>query len=623
MSKITELAAKINKARQDYYNGTSTISDKVYDAWIDELMALDPKNPAVIGIGAEPVSNWEKYAHKNHMGSLNKCQTQDEFLAWQKKYATNSELALTLKLDGLSVSLIYENGVLVKAATRGSGKTGELITANVMKMQGVPLRLKDKITATIRGEILLSKDNHAKYCPEYSNARNAASGISRRYDGTGSDKLSILVYHLISDDIELKTQIEMFQALEELSFNVPTYYLVKSAQEILDYKNQYQASLRDQYPFDLDGLVVHNNDLAQQELFGSLNSKPYASIAYKFESVAKEGFIADIVVQIGNSGRATPVAIFDPKVSLMGAEVERASLHNFANIRDLGIGIGATVLVCRSNDVIPFVEEVIEEPEEIFEAPDNCPECGSALVERGEYVQCPNISDCPAQITGRIKNWIKELNILEWGDKLIEKLANEGLVENISDLYTLTVDELANLDRMGEKSAQNVYDELWKINPITLDQFIGGLSIPMIGSSTVKLLMEAGYDTLEAIRNLQLDDLHNIKGIGPAKGSSLIDGLEANSSLIDDLLANGVKIKDKVVGSLTGKSFALTGTMVNKRAVLEQRITEAGGTVKNSVGRGLTYLVINDLNSSSSKAVSARKYGTLLISEEELLAMVK
>jgi DNA ligase (NAD+) len=622
--RIKELETKINQARKDYYNGQSTMSDMAYDTMVDELFVLDPKNPAVIGIGADPVSNWEKFIHKTPMGSLNKTHTNEEYIQWHNKYIGNKdEVLVTLKLDGLSVSLIYENGILVNASTRGSGTVGEKITPNVAKMIGVPLRLNKKIDITVRGEMLLSKDNHKKFFSTYSNTRNAASGISRRYDGDGCDKLSVLVYQLFSDDVNIKTQKEQFVELQNLGFTVPTFYVVKTAKEVIALKDKYQSSLRDKFEYELDGMVIHQNDLAKQESYGMLNGRPYASIAMKFDSIAKEALVSDIQIQCGNSGRLTPVAIFSPKVNLMGADVERASLHNFSNIATLGIDIGATVLVCRSGDVIPFVEEVVKSTGTIFQPPTNCPECGTHIIENGEYIQCPNTTGCRSQIIGRIKNWVKELNLLEWGDTLIEKLVDSKLVANVVDLYKLTVDDLANLDRMGEKSAQKCYDILWANREISLEVFLGALSIPMIGQSTIKAIMNAGCDTLKKFGQLKAEHFEQVPGVGPTKAEFLAKGLEDNQNLILDLLHNGIKIKAKIVGAMTGKSVCFTGAMVNKRPVLEKMAAEAGADVKNSVGRGLTYLVIADPNSTSSKAQAARKLGTKLISEDDFLELVK
>lgn len=623
-NRIKELEQKIIKARNDYYNGQSQVSDKIFDTWVDELAELDPKNLAVIGIGADPISNWEKYKHIVPLGSLNKTQTNEEYEKWHQKYIDKKdEILLTLKLDGLSVSLIYVNGKLSIASTRGSGTVGEKITANVAKMINVPLVLADKINATIRGEILLSKENHQKYFKDYSNSRNGASGISRAYDGKGADKLSVLTYEIHSDDFEFKTFKEKFDYLNKLGFKTPTYYVFKSSKEILSMREKYQSSLRDKCEFELDGLVAHNNDVEKHNNFGYLNDRPYASIAIKFDSISKEATISDIINQVGNSGRITPVAVFNPKVNLMGADVERASLHNYANIVELGIDIGCKVLVCRSNDVIPYVEEVTVSTNTIYKTPIKCPDCGTKLIETGEYIQCPNIKKCTSQIIGRIDNWISELNILEWGSSLISKLVASKKVTTIADLYKLSVADLETLDRMGNKTAQKCYDLLWANSEIPLETFLGALSMPMIGASTIKLIMNDGCDTLEKFGQLKAAQFEMVNGLGPVKAQSLEQGLIDNKDLILDILSTGVKIKSIVIGKMTKCSCCFTGTMSNKRAVLEKMVTDAGGEVKSSVGKGLTFLVINDLNSTSSKAVNAKKFGTKLINEDEFLKMIK
>lgn len=623
MSKIKELEEKINKARLNYYNGSSTVSDKVFDTWISELETLDPKNPAVIGIGAEPVSSWDKFTHKIPMGSLNKAQTDDEFKNWHNKYASDkNDFLLTLKLDGLSVSLIYENGVLVKGVTRGSGVTGEIITPNIIKMGGVPLRLKEKLNLTVRGEILLSKDNFKNHFKDGSNERNSASGTCRRHDGQDCDKLDILSYQLFCDELDFNTFEEQFTKLKQLGFNVPDHSIVKSADEAIKVKNEYHSVLRDQYPYLLDGLVIHLNDVAKHEEYGINNLRPYASLAIKFDSVAKEGTISHFDLQVGTMGRVTPVANFNPPVDLLGTKVSRASCHNFSNVKDLGLGVGAKVLICRSGDVIPFIEEVIEAPEEVLDQPTNCPECNSALINVGEYVQCINTTGCPAQRLGKLTNWIKELNVLEWGESVLTKLLDSGKVNDIADLYKLSVKDLESLDRMGEKSAKKCYDILHANKNIPLDIFLGGLSIPSIGGSTIRAIMNAGCDTIEKFGQLKAEHFEQVPGVGPSKAKALAEGLVYNQKLILDLL-DVVTIKSKPIGKLSNTSVCFTGAMVNKRPILEKMAQDAGADVKSSVGKGLSYLVINDLNSTSSKAVKAKSLGTKLISEDEFLEIVK
>ncbi len=629
--KIKELEEKIIAARKAYYNGSDIMTDQAFDALVDELFELDPKNLVAFGIGSEPVSNWEKYQHLEPMGSLNKCQTHEEFLHWSNKYCRDEKFFLTLKLDGLSVSLIYENGFLVKAATRGGYANGisigELITPNVVKMGKVPLRLKEKINVTVRGEIVLSKKNHKEFFPDYSNPRNAASGISRRYDGEGCDKLDVLAHDLIiSDDIAKKYDVadqdNKFGFLIDLGFEVPVFQLCETDKEVLEVKTRWQEKGRDKFPYDLDGLVISNNSLEKLDQFGSNHGRKYGMIAYKFDAVHKEATISDIVLQTGNSGRITPVAIFNPKVHLSGADVERASLHNFSNIKELGVGIGCKVLVCRSNDVIPTIKEVVEFPKEIFETPTHCPECDHLVEENGEYIQCPNM-ECPARLVGKLQNWITELKIDEWGSKLLERLVENGKVNTISDLYDLTIDDLCSIERMGEKSATKCFDILHANKTIPLEIFLGGLSIPLVGTSTIKTIMAAGYPDLTAIQKMTIEQMEAVNGIGPQKAASLYKGLKDNKELIQKLLEQGITIKmQNAKGKLTGMFICITGSTNIKRSDLEKMIETNGGVFKSSVSKDTTHLVIADINSQSSKAVKARKQGIILMSEAELLDVI-
>lgn len=628
-NRVKELEKKVVQARSDYYNGQPQVSDKVFDAWVDELKSLDPNNKAVTSIGAPVIpSEWKKAKHQIPMGSLDKINTPDEFKKWVNDNCPNDDLFVCEKLDGLSIELIYENGEFVQGITRGDGEIGEDISSNVVKMGGVQKTMKgSNFTGSLRGEIILTKTNHKKYFSDKANPRNAASGVSKRLDSIGSEHLDVLLYQVLGD-IDFEIEEEQYDFLNKFGFKTPNYQTVvdgtnkqDAADLVIEGWKAYQSKVRDNLDYDIDGLVVRISNLAKQMSLGDKDLRPKGARAFKFENEARESTIKDIIWQVGNSGRLTPVAILEP-VQLVGATVSRASIYNLSYIEELGIDIGAKVLVVRANDVIPRIEEVIVKTGNLAKPPVNCPVCSGTLVMEGENLVCTNTDNCQAQIIGRVKNWVAELNILELGETIIEKVVNSGLVSNPADLYKLTVKDLANLDRMGEKSAQNVYDSLWKNNPIALETFLGALSIPMIGTSMIKLVMEAGHDTLNSIMKLTQLDLEAIKGMGPAKAEALAKGLIKNKDLIQALQDNGLKIKDKIVGNLSGKSFAFTGTMVNKRASLEQMVINSGGTTKSSVGKGLTYLVINDTNSQSSKAVAARKLGTVLINEEDFLKMI-
>lgn len=620
-SRIKELAEKIVQARLNYYNDQPKVSDMAYDAWSDELRTLEPRHPALIAVGAPVVSSaWLKAKHQIPMGSLNKVNTPDELIDWAKDKSCKCWMVVE-KLDGLSIECIYEDGKLIDGVTRGDGKIGESILANVVRMQGVNSSLKTNFTGSLRGEIIMTKSIHQKFFSNKANARNAASGVSKRLDGVDVDKLTILFYQVLGD-IDFETEVEQFKWLEKNNIGVPNWWIFGSIDLVNKHWREYQDKHRDNLDWDIDGLVVRINDLASQMSWGDKDLRPLAAVAFKFDNEDCESILRKVVYQTGNSGRITPVAVVDP-VILVGASIERASLYNMAYINELGLDIGATVLVARCNDVIPKILEVVKGTGTVIKAPMECPACGGQVKMDGENLMCLNVEKCPAQLKGRLLNWINELNLLEWGITLVDKLVETGKATTVADLYTLTVDNLASIDRMGKKSAQKCYDILHSNNEVSLEVFLGGLSIPMIGQSTIKAIMSTGCDSLEKFAQLTAAEFEKVPGVGPTKAESLAKGLKNNQQLISELLANGVKIKEKIMGNLSEKSFVFTGKMMNKRAELEEMVVNAGGTTKSSVTKGVTYLVIADPESTSSKAVKARELGTKLISEEDFLEMVK
>jgi DNA ligase (NAD+) len=628
-NRVKELADELLRAKYTYYNiklpgdmQPLSLTDKLYDTKEAELRSLDPNNWVLKIVGAPVIqSEWKKAKHQIPMGSLDKVNLPDELSKWVTDTSPGDELFVTEKLDGLSIELIYEDGKLVQAITRGDGETGEDITVNVAKMGGVVSPLKTKFNGSLRGEIIMKKSVHKSSFADKANPRNAASGVSKRLDGVDVDKLDILFYQVLGD-VDFKTEVEQFTWLRKEGVGAPNFWLFKTPQEVNGHWRDYQDNKRDALDYDIDGLVIRVNDMDKQLSLGDKDLRPKGAIAFKFDNEAKESTIRAIVWQVGNSGRLTPVATVDP-VLLVGATVTRASIYNLSYIEELKLDVGAVVLVARANDVIPRIEELVKGTGTIAQPPSHCPECGAHTEMIGENLTCTNSATCPAQVIGRIKNWIKDLNILEWGDTLVERLVLTGKVTTVADLYKLTVNDLAGIERMGQKSAQKCFDTLWAGAEIPLDIFIGALSIPMIGSTTIRQIMAFGCDTLEKFGQLEADNFEQVPGVGPTKAKSLADGLLTNQQVVLDLLENGVTIKDIVVGKLSGKSLCFTGAMKNKRPVLEKMAAEQGGEVKGSVGKGLTYLVIADPNSTSSKAVAARKFGTVLISEEEFLDMVK
>lgn len=615
-ARIEELERLLKLDREAYALGTPLVSNAVYDARKDELASLKADSPEVTAIGAELQSEWKKVRHEILMGSLDKVNLPDELCEWQSDIGVlGHPMLVTEKLDGLSIAIHYIDGRLTLGATRGGGEEGEDITVNVRRMKGVP-EIVGTFTGQLRGEVILTKSDLQTHFPNYKNTRNTAAGIARRLDGNGVHHLTVLVYQIV-EGYEAPLRQQHMQKIEQLGFKTPNWSVcVDPIQEW----HIYQNGRRDQLDYDIDGLVVEVDDLATLQALGEKDGRPKGARAFKFEAPARETTLRAIENQTGAIGRITPVAVFDP-VDLLGTTVTNASLYNWKYIRDLGLGVGAKILVARANDVIPRVTELVEGTGSIAEPPTHCASCNALAEWDGEYLICPNSSACPAQAVGRLHRYVKELNILEWGEAVLERLVESGLVNNIPDLYRLTKDQIASLDRMGDKSADNLLKTLWAKNPIPVEVFLGALSVPNCGPSTFSLIMDAGLDSLDKIRTASLEQLQSIKGLGPVKSQILHRWFQRDSAIIAEVTALGLNLTERIKGSLSGKSFCFTGKTSMKRSDLEALVKERGGTVKGSVGKGLTYLVMADPNSGSTKAVAAQKLGTLTISEADFLKL--
>jgi len=522
------------------------------------------------------------------------------------------------KLDGLSISLQYQDGSLVQGLTRGDGESGEDITRNVRKMKGVPLSIPG-FSGYIRGEILLLHSDWKTHVPGMKSARNGAGGISKRLDGTDSQHLTVIAYTVEGQDFE--TELESIEFIKSLGFNVPNYMEADNVKDIIRVWQKYMDVTRKTLDYDIDGLVIRLNDRVHQISLGEENHRPAGAIAFKFEAPQARTIVRDIPCQVGNTGHITPVAVYDD-VELMGSTNNRASLHNFPLVKELGINIGAEILVERAGDVIPYIAAVTK-PNGVFAPPKKCPVCGAGTVFVGAYLVCPNKNGCPAQVFGRLNKWVKELGILEWGESVLNKVIDSGKVKDVGDLYRLQMQDLTALERMGEKNSANLLAELDKYRVISLENFLGGLCIEGVATSTVKSIIKAGYDSLEKIQKLSVAQLETIPKFGHTRATALHTGLIENKARINDILAAGVTIRPPIKGALTGKSVCFTGSSDIPRAKLQKMATDAGGEVKKSVGRDLSYLVIADIDSTTSKAVAARKNGITLISEAQFLAMVE
>ena len=632
--RVVELAALLRTYKDAYYNGQPKVSDAAYDALEDELRKLDPENAVLASIGAplreQAVTEWEKARHAIPMGSLNKAVNEAEFRQWlalceklgqeSKLPPISKDLLVTEKLDGLSLAVNYEKGKLVEAITRGDGQIGERITQNARRMKGVPAKLPEAITVSLRGEIILYLSDMKKGWPGYdSPPRNKAAGTSKRYDGEGCEHLTVMFYD-IEGDKEFDTEEEKYSRIEKLGLIVPPF-TITDADGVLKIHKDYATNKRAALDYEIDGLVVRANDMRSQHLLGELADRPRGAVAYKFASMAKISTVLAIEWDTGPTGRVTPIATVAP-VELGGAVVQSVVLHNASNTERLGIGVGDEVLVSRRNDVIPHLEEVVVKHGPTVTIPTKCAVCKEGLTRKGEYLVCTNM-DCRALVEGRIQRWVGVQDIHEWGEKIIAQLVEAKLVREPADLYKLKVEQIAKLERRGTIIATKVLENLNAKLPLTLPVFLASLGIDDFALETAKLIVSSGYDTLSKVQGVTDEELGALKGMGPTRAKSVVAGLLARRDEIARLLAAGVvPVAPSAGGALSGKMFCFTGALPLPRKEYEAMVEQHGGTVLSGVTKELHYLVMADPNSGSSKAEKAKKYGTQCIDDKEFLVIV-
>lgn len=634
---LATLVARIEAARDAYYNGKPLMTDAAYDALEDELRRLDPNHPALKKIGA-PVAGplagggWPKVRHTIPMSSLNKAQVEADMAAWFAGCNAPADVIVMDKLDGLSISLRYENRKLVQAVTRGDGETGEDITRNVLLMKGAVKMLPPTLggmatpaTVYVRGEMVVTHADFKAHFPGESNPRNTASGTAKRQtDPAKCAYVTVMAYDLMPNGVSMATKQAELETLTFAGFHTPKWKRCKNLAEVAAVYADYIASVRKDIGYDIDGLVASVNDTATREALGDLNNRPKGAIAYKFPHEAKETTLRNIRWQVGNSGRVTPVAEFDA-VTLAGASVKQASLHNISNIASLAhdarpgttvLLAGDKVVVSRRNDVIPYVESVIGGGTTAFDTPNACPACTGALIRDGEYLVCRN-EDCEAQTAGAVKRWVKKVGVLHVGDTLIEALVEAGFVEDPADLYTLDADKVADLEIGGRRVGGTADKAITNLNAkkaMPIHVLVGSLGLsPLIGRSMVETIAAGGYDTLSKMFKAKISDIAAIPGVGQTKAEAFVHGFANKSWLIAKLLGNGIEITVSS-GALVGTTWCFTGF---RDATLAAAIEAQGGTVKDSASKSLTYLVALDPTGNSTKLAAARKNGTKVIGKDE------
>ena len=632
--RISELEKLITKYQASYYNGEGEISDAEFDALWDELKSLDPGNAILQRVGADS-GNFEKIHHVMPMGSQEKAANPEQFLAWAEKHKYD-EYLVEYKLDGASLELQYENGWLVRAVTRGDGSIGDDITANAKKMGGVNAGIyKDgelvPFTGGIRGEVIMTHEVHKKYFSDKANCRNAANGLMKRKDGSGSEYLKLIVYDALSTDGKsyFTNEKEKISWLTACGFNVVRLVICKSAERVIAYRAKIMEERKD-IEYDIDGLVVKENRIDFED---ASRARPDRQIAFKF-SLEEATSVLREVEWSQNGATYTPVAIFD-EVELNGTKVQRASLANPDTVRKLGVQIGSHVVVVKRGEIIPKIESVVEEKNiktSPIEFPCTCESCGSKLVDEGSRLYCPN-KECSKRVLHQLLKFQQVVDIRDLGETLITQLFKDGRLKSISDIYSLEVEELVPYflneeSQEAEKrslGAEKVYKSIQAHRTMTLPVFLAGFDIEGFGETLVEKLVGAGYNTLDKLLLATEDQIADVYGFAQIMAHNIVQGLAENATEMRCLVQDGIiTIETAAGGKLEGKSFCFTGELVTmKRQDAEALVKKNGGSCKSSVTKDLTYLVTNDTTSGSSKNVKAASLGIPVITEEQFLALLK
>jgi DNA ligase (NAD+) len=658
--KSEALREKIRHHEYRYYVLDSPeISDAEFDALMNELKRLEADNPKLITpdsptqrVGGKPREGFVKAKHSSPMLSLDNAYSEEELRDWERRVhelsgRTDLEYMCELKLDGMSLALVYTDGRLERGITRGDGSVGEDVTLNVRTVRSVPLSVaKDKLKKAgipadfeVRGEMLmplaafrkLNEERERQGLAVFANPRNFTAGTVRQLEPsiTAQRRMDYFAYMLLKDGrTYFDRQSKAMDAMEAAGFKVnPNRKLAKNLEEVWKFIQSWEAK-RQALPYEIDGIVIKVDRTAWQQELGFTGKAPRWAIAYKYAARGAVTQIENIVPQVGRTGKLTPVAWLKP-VPIGGTMVSRATLHNMDFIEQLGVKIGDWVEVERGGDVIPKVVKVVEDKDhprgnQQFDMPEHCPVCGGNVVRTpGEADhRCVN-ANCPAKLQGTILHFASRhvMDIDGLGEVLVNQLNERGLVKNVADLYRLTKDDLLQLERMGEKSAENVLAEIEASKKLPLERVIYGLGIRFVGERTAQFLAEH-FGSLDAVMKANAEELEEVNEVGPRIAESIVEFFadEHNRNLVSDLRKAGLTFtgqKKEKGTKLAGKTFVLTGTLARRtRDEAKKMIEDAGGRVSGSVSKKTDYVVAG--SDAGSKLDKARELGVNVIGEEEL-----
>ena len=624
---------KLEEASTSYYAGNPIMTDQEFDTAVAQLRKNEPDHPFLKLVGA-PVPGTCKVKHAIPMGSLSNANNEKEFRAWIPEYR---RICLSDKLDGSSLELVYENGHFVRAITRGDGEVGEDVTRNVVLSPHFPKEIYSAITS-VRCECLIHKDDWDKHFKGDANPRNSAAGTLRKHSGKNAMYLQFYAFDALldldifeHDAIDEEADCSEHEMLDVLSqwFRTPDYYSSSNIEELVTWYEKAEKR-RDSLKYEVDGVVAKIDDREVSQTMGGRDGRPKGQIAIKFAPRGGETVLRKVVWQVGHTGALTPVGKVDPVV-VGGTTIRRVTLCNLDEIRRLNIAIGDTVEIIRAGDVIPKLSKRVRQNEsgKIIYPPKNCPECDCTIIKDGARIFCPN-RDCNGQILGRVMTWIKKRNILNLGIGVVRA----AKIHFIYDLYTMVEDDWADIQVkngvLGLKRATKIMEALEKSKTVSLPEFLGSLGIKGVGRSLATDLCEhfSGLPdsqlTLNDIFWVLDTDVEKCKGFGLARASDFCNWLRQYRDEVVELsnLLNIQYETNKTSGSFDGETICFTGKSPKPRIEMSKLAEAAGASVSSSVNSNTTILVIADTNSTSSKAIKARKLGIRLVSPDEFLSQV-
>ncbi|MDY6775770.1 MAG: NAD-dependent DNA ligase LigA [Halobacteria archaeon] len=623
-----------------YVENDPVISDRAYDelyARLEDLedeFGLATQNSPTQRVGGEPVDEFETVEHVSEMLSLSSSENEEdvrEFDERVRRGVGDVEYDCEPKFDGLSVEVVYEDAEYSRAVTRGDGVEGDDITQNVRTIRSVPLSLPSNAPnfLSVRGEIYMPKDGFQSLNEEriqegketFANPRNAAAGTVRQLDPrvVADRPLGVFFYGVLdSSDSSFETHDEAMEFLSQLGFETsPNRRIVDDIDGFVEYRDEI-LERRGDLNYDVDGVVAKVNDYSKRDDLGVTSSHPRWAFAYKFPAKTGETAVERIVVQVGRTGKLTPVALLEP-VDVKGVTISRATLHNESQARQLGVSEGAKVRIERAGDVIPEVVEVTHEGEGVFEMPEECPVCGSDVVREGEYHYCTGGVSCPAQLRRGLEHFASKdaMDIEGLGEKIASVLVDEGLVEEVSDIYRLEKHDLVSLEGFGEKSAEKLLNQIEETKNTDLASLLTGLGIRHVGSETARRL--ADEMNLEEIRDASVDDLRRVDGIGDETAESIHSFFDGRGGdLVDELLDAGVEPERRETSDeLEGLKIVFTGSLDSyTRDEATDLVESHGGDVTSSVSGETDYLVVGE-NPGETKTQAADEHGVETVDEDE------